>query len=241
VEGIAPSGARWLRARPAASARFTRARGVALMRAMFSLQSFFSEEDKFLDLLEASAQECRSSVRALHEILQPSANLTLEGFVASRRKGKQINNDIAELLCKTAITGLDREDIEALANSLYKIPKTVEKFAERFILFAPRLRELEWANHLSILQTATDTVHSMVGELRAKSHMEKIKGQNDILQKAEGEADNLMLAAYGKLCAGTTDPVTIIIVKDLYELLEKAVDRCRDTGNVISNIVMKNS
>lgn len=50
-----------------------------------------------------------------------------------------------------------------------------------------------------------------------------------------------MLAAYGALCAGTTDPVTIIIVKDLYELLEKAVDRCRDTGNVISNIVMKNS
>lgn len=127
------------------------------MRARFSLQSFFSEEDKFLDLLEASAQDCRSSVAALHAILQPAANLTLEGFVASRRKGKKINNDIAELLCRTAITGLDREDIEALANSLYKIPKTVEKFAERFILFAPRLRELEWANHLSILQTATDT------------------------------------------------------------------------------------
>jgi uncharacterized protein Yka (UPF0111/DUF47 family) len=208
---------------------------------MFSLQSFFSEEDKFLDLLEASAEECRSSVQALHAILQPSAKLTLDGFTASRRKGKQINNELAELLCRTAITGLDREDIEALANSLYKIPKTVEKFAERFILFAPRLVDLEWSNHLSILETATDTVHVMVGELRSKSHLEKIKGQNDILQKAEGEADNLMLSAYGALCSGNCDPVTIIIVKDLYELLEKAVDRCRDTGNVISNIVMKNS
>ena len=208
---------------------------------MFSLQRFFSEEDKFLDLLEASAKECRSSVQALHELMQPGAALSLEKFSASRRKGKQINNELSELLCRTAITGLDREDIEALANSLYKIPKTVEKFAERYILFAPRLAGFELPKLLSSLETATDTVLTMVEELRAKSHLEQIKDQNDALQKAEGDADKIMLAAYGALCAGTVDPVTIIIVKDLYELLEKAIDRCRDTGNVISQIVMKNS
>ena len=208
---------------------------------MFSLQRFFSEEDKFLDLLEASALECRSSVQALHEMLQPGAALSLEKFAASRRKGKQINSELSALLCRTAITGLDREDIEAVANSLYKIPKSVEKFAERYILFAPRLAKFEWPPLLTILETAAGTVLTMVEELRAKSHMERIKGQDDILQKAEGEADKLMLTAYGELCNGTADPVTIIIVKDLYELLEKAIDRCRDTGNVISQIVMKNS
>ncbi|MDB6153768.1 MAG: pit accessory protein [Chthoniobacteraceae bacterium] len=208
---------------------------------MFSLQRFFSKEDQFLDLLEASAQECRSSVESLHKILQPEAKLTLEEFAASRRKGKQITNEIAELLCRTAITGLEREDIEALANSLYKIPKTVEKFAERFILFAPRLSDLKWKQHLAILETATGIVLTMVQELRAKSHLEKTKTQNDLLQKAEGEADELMLASFGELCNQTQDPVKIVIVKDLYELLEKAVDRCRDTGNVISNIVLKNS
>jgi uncharacterized protein Yka (UPF0111/DUF47 family) len=208
---------------------------------MFSLQRFFSKEDQFLDLLEASAEECRASVRALHQILQPSADLTIADFTTSRRKGKQITNEIAELLCRTAITGLEGEDIEALANSLYKIPKTVEKFAERYILFASRLRDLEWTRHLAILETATDTVLTMVRELRSKSHLEKIKGQNDILQKAEGEADELMLASFVALCNNTQDPVKIVIVKDLYELLEKAVDRCRDTGNVISNVVLKNS
>jgi uncharacterized protein len=35
--------------------------------------------------------------------------------------------------------------------------------------------------------------------------------------------------------------VTVIMLKDLYELLEKVVDRCRDAGNVISNIHLKNS
>jgi uncharacterized protein Yka (UPF0111/DUF47 family) len=208
---------------------------------MFSLQSFFSKDDKFLDLLEASATECRNSVEALQKLLGQTTNLSLEDFVTSRRKNKQISNEIAELLCLTSITGLEREDIEALANSLYKIPKTVEKFAERYILFAPRVGGLQWSEHVALLAGASSTVLAMVRELRKKSQLEKIKGQNDELQKIEGDADKLMLAAFGAVCATEKDPVTLIVVKDLYELLEKIVDRCRDTGIVVSNIVLKNS
>ena len=208
---------------------------------MFSLQSFFSKDDKFLDLLEASAAECRTSIEALQKILGLTANLSLEEFAVSRRKNKQISAEISELLCRTAVTGLEREDIEALANALYKIPKTVEKFAERYILFASRLTGLEWTEHGALLASASSTLLTMVRELRAKSQLEKIKGQNDLLQTVEGEADKLMLTAFAALCANEKDPVTLIVVKDLYELLEKVVDRCRDTGNVISNIVLKNS
>src|SRR6185437_14898050 len=90
---------------------------------MFSLQKFFGKDDQFLDLLEASAEECTASVSALKHILVPGAKLSLDEFVVSRRKDKQITNDIRELLCKTSVTGLEREDIESIANSLYKIPK----------------------------------------------------------------------------------------------------------------------
>ncbi|MSU62707.1 MAG: DUF47 family protein [Pedosphaera sp.] len=207
---------------------------------MFSLQKFFGKDDQFLDLLEASAEECLVSVHAIQHILKPGAKLTLEEFVVSRRKGKQIANEIAELLCKTSVTGLEREDIESIANSLYKIPKTTEKFAERYIAFADRLRGVNWDRHLALLEQAAQTVLIMVRELHAKSHLEKIKGQNDILQKVEGEADELILESLKDLCSGSPDPIKVIILKDLYELLEKVVDRCRDTGNVISNIILKN-
>jgi len=208
---------------------------------MFSLQSFFSKDDKFLDLLEGSAKECRDSVAALQKLLGRTDGLSLDEFIASRRRNKQISNEIAELLCRTSITGLEREDIEALANSLYKIPKTVEKFAERYILFSDRVSGLQWQQHVELLAGASTTLLTMVKELRSSSELEKIKGQNDILQKVEGDADKLMLAAFGELCSREKDPVTLIVVKDLYELLEKVVDRCRDTGIVISNIVLKNS
>jgi len=207
---------------------------------VFSLQRLFGKDDQFLRLLEGSAEEARVSVQALRHMLKPGAKLTLEDFAESRRKDKRITNEIAELLTKVSVTGLEREDIEAISLSLYKIPKVAEKFAERYIISSDRLAAIDWEAHLLLLEQATQTVLTMVRELRTKSHLEKIKGQNDILQGIEAEADDLMLAKLKELYANHNDPLQVIILKDLYELLEQVVDRCRDTGNVISNIILKN-
>jgi uncharacterized protein Yka (UPF0111/DUF47 family) len=37
------------------------------------------------------------------------------------------------------------------------------------------------------------------------------------------------------------DPIEVIILKDLYEMLERAIDRCRDAGNVVFQMVLKYS
>ena len=82
---------------------------------MFSLQRLLGKEDKFFDLLEASAQESRTSVQALVRFVKnPDELKTLDEFVVSRRKEKRINDEISEALCKTFVTALEREDIEAL-------------------------------------------------------------------------------------------------------------------------------
>ena len=57
----------------------------------------------------------------------------------------------------------------------------------------------------------------------------------------EGLADKLMLELLRDLFSGSHDPLKVIILKDLYELLERVVDRCRDAGNVVSHIMLKNS
>jgi uncharacterized protein Yka (UPF0111/DUF47 family) len=68
-----------------------------------------------------------------------------------------------------------------------------------------------------------------------------MKEQNDRLQYIEGEADKLILDLYRDLYSGKHDGVKVVLLKDLYELLEKVIDRCRDVGNVIYHIVLKNS
>ena len=209
---------------------------------MFSLQRLLGKDDQFFALLEASAEEGRSSVHALQRILtNPSVTPTLEEFTASRRKEKQIANEISELLCRSFVTTLEREDIEALSYALYRIPKTVEKFAERFILTAPQLRDVDFSRQAAMLQEATETVAAMVKGLHTHKHLDKLVQQSARLQKIEGEADKLMTTLLRDLFSGQHPPLKVVILKDLYELLEKVVDRCRDAGNVISNVVLKYS
>jgi uncharacterized protein Yka (UPF0111/DUF47 family) len=209
---------------------------------MFSLQEVFGKADKFFGLLEASAEEARASVQALIKtIKERDRNQSLDELVLTRRKEKRIAEQISEELVKTFVTALEREDIEALSNALYKIPKTAEKFAERFVLGVERLKDIDFSRHAAMLEKATDTITSMVKQLRAGHELEEMKEQNDRLQYVEGEADKLMLELYRDLYSGRHDPVKVVMLKDLYELLEKVIDRCRDAGNVIYNIVLKNS
>ncbi len=209
---------------------------------MFSLQKLLGQDDKFFALLEASAEECRASVQALRRIVSKGAGpVPLDEFVASRRRGKQITMEINELLCRISVTSLDREDIEALSNALYKIPKTVEKFAERYAASSVEVHQADFTKQISLLEKATDIIVTMLKELQESSQLERLRGQNEELQKIEGEADDVILDTLKDLYSRRDDPIKVIILKDLYELLEKVVDRCRDAGNVISHITLKNS
>src|SRR5436190_10225241 len=205
---------------------------------MFSIQKLFARDTRFFELLDASAQESRASVQALKHILTNRSTQSLDEFVAARKKEKQINAEISKLLARTSVTTLDREDIEAISNVLYKIPKTVEKFAERYLLGAAELKDVDFSRHVVLLEQATDTVAAMVKELQ-KAHFEKLIEYNERLQATEGAADDLMLKLLKELYSGKVSPLKVMILKDLYELLEKVVDRCRDVGNVIANIVLK--
>lgn len=209
---------------------------------MFSLQTIFGKGDKFYSLLEAAAQQSRHSVQALIKIIQNSSQTpTLDEFVLARRKEKRINEQISEELVKTFVTALEREDIEALSNALYKIPKTAEKFAERYIMGAKLLQGVDFSRHANMLEQATETIQAMVKQLRHGHHLEKMKEQNDKLQYIESQADELILELYKELYSGKYQPLQAVLMKDLYELLEKVIDRCRDAGNVIYHIVLKNS
>lgn len=209
---------------------------------MFSLQKLLGKEDKFFDLLEASAAEAQSCVRILAKHLQSPDHLTnLDEFIASRRKDKAITAQISEALCTTFVTALEREDIEALSNALYKIPKTVEKIAERIMLGPQHLKGVSFGAQLALLEKATETVLLMLKELRKGVHLGRIKSYNDQLQAIEGDADKQLLDLLRNLYSSSDDAIRVVFLKDLFELLEKVADRCRDAGNVITHVVLKNS
>jgi hypothetical protein len=209
---------------------------------MFSLQKILGKGDKFFDLLEASAQEARNSVDALVKLIaNPNQTTLAYEFVQSRRREKELRGQINEAVYTSFVTALEREDIESLANALYRIPKTVEKFGVRMLLTPQHVQDLTFPKQINLLVEATATVLLMVQSLRRGVNLEEIRSLNDKMQYCEGEADKAIAESLRELFSSPHDPITVIVRKDLYELLEKIIDRCRDVGNVISNIVLKNS
>ena|SRR5689334_15577605 len=212
---------------------------------MLSIAKLLGHDQKFFDLLEASAQQADNSVHHLVALLtkleQHDSPQSLEDFVHSRRKDKEITQELTEQLCKTFITPLEREDIQALAASLYKIPKTVEKIGERILICPADLKGRNFRQHLALLDQAAETVLAMVKELRKGIDAASAREMNSRLQTIEGNADQLELDLLRDLYHGDYEPKQIIFLRDLFELLEKVIDRCRDAGNIILQVVLKYS
>jgi len=211
---------------------------------MISLQKFFGKDDKFFDLLEASAEEARHSVQVLTKILSnPGQTPRLEDFHASKEADKKITDQINLAIVTTFVSQLEKDDIEVLSAALYKIPKTVEKIAERFIISAPMVKDIVFTKHIALLDAATQRVVELVKLLRniSAGQLDAAKQINGKLQQIEAEADQLILEILKDLYSGRHDATKVMAMKDLYELLEKVIDRCRDTGNIVTHIVLKNS
>jgi len=209
---------------------------------MFSLQKLFSKGDRFQGLLEAAAEESHESVRLVIELMKSPRNTrNLDDLILARRKEKKISEQISNELVKTFITGLEREDIEALARGLFRIPKAAEKLAERLVMAGSHLDGIDFSKQADLMTKATEAIHDMIKQLRDMEDMEKMKTYNDRLQLVEVEADKYMNELLRDLYGGKYDAIRAIVIRDVYELMEKIVDRCHDTGNVVMQIVLKNS
>jgi len=209
---------------------------------VISIASLFGKSDRFFELLSASAKSSHQSIEALARMLkEANANVSLAELAIARRNEKRNSETISEELVKVFITALDREDIETLSKALYRIPKTVEKFGERFEIMKHLVNARDFAPQMAIAQEAAAVVVRMVDMLPKSPKLEDIKAENDKMQELEGRADQLVLGYLKEIYSGSVEPIKTMAMRDLYDLLEKVIDRCRDACNIVSQIVLKNS
>ena len=209
---------------------------------MFSLQTIFGQGNQFYTLLEEAAVVAHDSAKALHAMLRDGSDRqpALDAFKLARLRERETSDKISQALVDSFITPIEREDIEALGTALYKIPKQIEKFADRYSLATQHLEHIDFAPRAAMLEQASGVVVEMVRQLRHLK-LEPMKALNDKLRTLENEADRLMLELYRDIYSGKLDPLQMFLLKEFFEILEKAIDRCREAGVVAYEIVLKNS
>jgi len=206
---------------------------------MFSLQTIFGSGQQFYSLLDEAAAAAYESAQALHAMMKATDRQpALDAFKLARTRERAASDKIGKALVDSFITPIEREDIEALGSALYKIPKQIEKFADRYSL---AIQEgIDFAPRAAMLEQAAGVVVEMVRELR-HLNIDRMTVLNEKLRAIENEADRLMLELYRDIYSGKLDSLQMFLLKEFFEILEKAIDRCREAGVVAYQIVLKNS
>jgi len=157
---------------------------------------------------------------------------------AIETEADKLVRDIFSELNRTFITPLDREDMQRVASKIDDTIDHIDGIAARLetykITTAPPYA-LDMANELV---KATKEVELMTAKLRniknPSSMIEHCRKTSEI----EHKVDDLYSAAITKLFE-SNDPIEIIKLKDIYEKLESASDRCVDVSDVVEDIVLK--
>ena len=154
------------------------------------------------------------------------------------READGLTRSVFSELNKTFITPLDREDIQRIASKTDDVIDFIEGISGRIIRYkisSPPPYMLEIAKELS---KATKEVEYMISRLK------NVKGDKSIINHCrntsdlEHTIDDLYRTALAELFE-TNDAITIIKMKDIYEALETASDRCVDVADVVEDIVLK--
>ena len=152
--------------------------------------------------------------------------------------GDKIVHDIIRKLNKSFITPIDREDIYDLVATTDEILDNIEAAADMVMLY--RVGEItEQARRQSeVIAKATPLLKECMDNLaKPKGLDERIIAINSL----ENDGDRILRDAMASLFDGDMKCTDIIKWKDIYEILEAAIDECEHVANVIESIVLKHN
>jgi len=178
---------------------------------------------EFRDLL-AHMDESEKRVRKIKDI---------------EHKGDEVTHATMDLLHKTFITPLDREDIHSLITTLDDVLDYIDAAAQRVLLYDIKHMTVEARELAENCVQATQKVQQAVGHLDNLKDPEVIRKICVEINRIENEADHVLRSAVAKLFREENDIKQLIKLKEVYEILETVTDLCEDVANIIDGIVLE--
>jgi uncharacterized protein len=155
-------------------------------------------------------------------------------------KTDEITHHCIEALHKTFITPMERTDIQKLIQRLDDIVDFIDGTAMRFILYDIKEIRSETRDLADVLILATEEIEKALKKLRHPKSFDSIRENLIAIYDLENRGDEILRAALMRLFK-ENDPILIIKWKEIFERLEKAVDRCEDVANIIEGVVISSS
>ena len=205
--------------------------------------NFKHRKDEFFGMFDKAARNVHEAAVALLDLLEHYEDVPnkVKRIKNLEHAGDEFTHQMLDKLARMFITPLVRDDIHRAATRLDDVLDEMDAAANRMMLFKIE-RITEDAKNLGrVLVKITGLLVEAFGKLHELRHPEGMQSICVEVHTQENEGDRLTQHAMANLFEQTTDARDIIKWKDLYEILEKAIDRCEDVADVLQNIVIKHS
>ena len=202
---------------------------------------FIPRETKFFELFADIANNVVEGARALSDLLHDYDYEQMPAGVAKiaaiEHRGDEMTHRILIKLNQTFITPFDREDIHLLASSLDDVLDFIFAASDRLLTYkitqpSPSAKVLAGI----ILKQAEELGKAVALLDKDDSHLLDHCVE---VNRLENEADKVSREAIGRLFEGELDPITLIKLKELLEVLEEASDKAEDVADVLETVVLK--
>ncbi|HKX26754.1 MAG TPA: DUF47 family protein [Blastocatellia bacterium] len=199
------------------------------------------KEEKYYDLFNRLVTHVTESAKRQQQLFEDFDRRTeyADQIKQLEHACDDLTHEIIKRLNQTFITPIDREDIHALATGLDDVVDSIDYTARRIILYRVE-QPTEHTRKMSdvLVRLAVE----MEGAVKAlEQDGERVLRDCVAIHTLENEADLYHHDGIGRLFSEERDPIVIIKMKEIYEKMERTIDKCEDVANVLEAIVLKNA
>lgn len=202
--------------------------------------SLLPRDSTFFDLLTASGKNSVEAARLLDRLMKewPDAGEVPKQIVDLEHEGDRITHEIVKRLNTTFVTPIDREDLYGLATQLDDVVDFTEEAADFLGLYqieAP----MEQATALTnVLVRSCEQLAAGLENLSSFKDLDKYWIE---IHSLENDGDRISRDAVASLFSNGIDPMVVIRWKDIFAVLEEAIDATEKAAQILEGIVIKNS
>jgi predicted phosphate transport protein (TIGR00153 family) len=197
-------------------------------------------DPKFFDMFAEMASNLGDGARLLKQTLDDFKDVEtrVQQLKDIEHRGDDMTHNVLTRLNQTFITPFDREDIYRLASSLDDILDFTYSAGVRLVMYKITSAPAAASRLADVLVRQCDQVLNAVKGLEKHDRVLEYCVE---INRLENEADAISRTAIAELFDKEKDPISLIKLKELYEVLETATDKAEDAANVLEGVVLKSA
>jgi predicted phosphate transport protein (TIGR00153 family) len=205
--------------------------------------SIIPRDMRFFDLFEEAGAILIRAAEAYVQVTKdyPHRNDHIAAIRQLEREGDDVAHRTLNRLDTTFITPFDREDIYNLMRLMDDVVDEIDAAAKRLTLYQIAEPTPWLIKQTEVLLQACQCVGAAVPQLRSLKKVDGLRARLAEIHSLENAGDDINHAAAAELYSKSTNAIDVLKWKEIYDLTERAIDRCEDIANTLEAIILKNA